>query len=251
MANKKLPKNNKMSKAEQDRITNRILAVFSLCLVGVMALWWVYNLLSNTPHYMLALRIISGARWVGVAAAAGSLALLLSDQKSGRNPGRLLSGRNLLVVSVVFTVMAVCVHLDPVRAVRVFYAILPALAIYYLIYHSYQPEFFIITGDCGVAALLLLLVRLSNGGRMAIAAAALAVVLAAAEIWYASKRLRGSKLPAGFGPQAFPVIAATAAVMAALVVIGMLAGAGTVFYLLCTVAAYAFVLAVYYTVKLM
>lgn len=236
---------------QQDYVTNKILAVFSLCLFGVMALWYVNNLLFHSPKFMLGLQILDVARWVGVALVVASIAVMVLDRQAGRGAYRLLSGQNLLVASVLFTVVVTLVDLDPTRMIKLFYGVLPALAIYYLIYHSYQPEFFLVATDCGVGAALLLGVRLSQGGAVAYLAAGIAVVLAAAQIVAAKKRLSGSKLPAGFGPRAWMVVSVTAAVMAVLVVAGALLGPARVFYLLCAAAAYLFILAVYYTVKLM
>lgn len=250
MADKKVPNKMKNTK-EQDYITNKILAVFSLCLFGVMALWYVNNLLFHGPRFMLGLQILDVARWVGVALVVFSLIVLLLDRKYERGAYRLLAGQNLLVVSVLFTVVVILVDMDPLRMIKLFYGVLPALAVYYLIYHSYQPEFFLVATDCGVAAALLLGVRLSDGGPVGYVAAALAVVLAVAQMVYAKQRLSGSKLPAGFGPKAWIVISVTAAVMAVLVIAGAVLGPARVFYLLCAAAAYLFILAVYYTVKLM
>lgn len=243
-----MPKKNTQ---EQDYITNKILAVFTICLIGVMALWYVNNLLFYTPNYMLGLKILDVARVAGIVMVIGSIIVFVMDQKQGRSAHRLLSGRNLIVFSVIFTLMATLVDMYPMQAIKAFYAILPALAVYYLIYHSYQPEFFLVATDCGVAAALLLGVRLAHGGKAGYAAAALAVVLAGAQILHAKRHLTGSKLPAGFGANAYVVVSATSLIMALLVIIGAFAGAAAVFYLLCAVAAYVFVLAVYYTVKLM
>ena len=82
-------------------------------------------------------------------------------------------------------------------------------------------------------------------------AAAAAVVLAFLQLWGARKRLSGSALPAGFGPHSFQVIAVTTVLMAVMVILGAVLGQTSVFYLLCVSAAYLFILAVYYTVKLM
>lgn len=236
---------------EQDYITNKILAVFSLCLFGVMALWYVNNLLFHSPKFMLGLRILDVARWAGVVLVAAAVVLLVMERRREPQPYKLVNGRNLLVVAVLFTVMVVLVDMDPLRMIKLFYGILPALAVYYLVYHSYQPEFFLITTDVGVAAALLVGVRLAKGGSAGYVAAGLAVVLAAVQVYMAKTKLSGSRLPAGFGPNAWMVISATAAVMAVLVIAGALLGPTKVFYLLCIAAAYLFVLAVYYTVKLM
>lgn len=235
---------------EQDAVTNKILTVFSLCLFGLMGLWYV-NTLLRSNNFMIGLRIFSVGRWVGVALVIISILLMLDDQKKGRSPYRLLTGRNLLVVSVIFTVLMILLNQDPVRMIKLCYGLLPAIAIYYLIYHSYQPEFFVVTSDVAIGGALLVGIRMAGGGTVGYIAAVAAVVLAALQIWRVKPRLTGAKLPAGFGPHSFTVISVTAVLMAILVVLGGVLGAAKVFYLLCAAAAYLFILAVYYTVKLM
>ena len=235
---------------EQDYVTNKILAVFSLCLFGVMGLWYVNSLLRSN-NFLIGLRIFSVMRWIGLALVIGSAAVMMMDQKNGRSSKRLFAGRNLLVASVLFTLLAFLLDRDPVRMIKLCYGLLPALAIYYLIYHSYQPEFFTVATDVGVGAALLIGIRLAHGGVIGYVAAAVAVVLAFLQLWGARKRLSGSALPAGFGPHSFQVIAVTTVLMAVMVILGAVLGQTSVFYLLCVSAAYLFILAVYYTVKLM
>lgn len=235
---------------EQDYITNKILTVFSLCLFGLMGLWYV-NTLLRSSSFMIGMRILSVGRWVGVVLVIASILLMLDDQKKGRSVSRLLAGRNILVVSVIFTLLMILLYQDPVRMIKLCYGLLPAIAIYYLIYHSYQPEFFMVTTDVIVGGALLVGIRMVHSGVIGYFAAAAAVVLAALQIWRIKPRLTGSKLPAGFGPHSFTVISVTAVLMAVLVVLGGVLGSAKVFYLLCAAAAYLFILAVYYTVKLM
>ena len=136
---------------EQDYVTNKILAVFSLCLFGVMGLWYVNSLLRSN-NFLIGLRIFSVMRWIGLALVIGSAAVMMMDQKNGRSSKRLFAGRNLLVASVLFTLLAFLLDRDPVRMIKLCYGLLPALAIYYLIYHSYQPEFFTVATDVGIGA---------------------------------------------------------------------------------------------------
>ncbi|MCI8855872.1 MAG: hypothetical protein HFH26_04900 [Clostridiaceae bacterium] len=235
---------------EQDYVTNKILAVFSLCLFGVMGLWYVNSLLRSN-NFLIGLRIFSVMRWIGLALVIGSAAVMMMDQKNGRSSKRLFAGRNLLVASVLFTLLAFLLDRDPVRMIKLCYGLLPALAIYYLIYHSYQPEFFTVATDVGIGAALLIGIRMADGGMVGYAAAGLGILLAGARLLSTRRKLAGGKLPAGFGPHSYPVISVTAVLMAALVIAGALLGPASIFYLLCASAAYVFILAVYYTVKLM
>ena len=200
---------------------------------------------------MAGVRILSVGRWVGVALVILSILLMLYDQKKERGAYRLLSGRNLLVVSVIFTVLMILLNRDSVRMIKLCYGLLPAIAIYYLIYHSYQPEFFLVTTDAVIGVALLVGIRMAGSTAVGYFAVILAAALAGLQIWYLRKRLSGGKLPAGFGPHAFVVTSVTALLMLLLVVLGAMFGAAKVFYLLCAAAAYLFILAVYYTVKLM
>lgn len=235
---------------EQDYITNKILTVFSLCLFGLMGLWYV-NTLLRSNNFMIGLRIFSVGRWVGVALVIVSILLMLDDQKKGRSANRLLAGRNILVVSVIFTVLMILLNQDPVRMIKLCYGLLPAIAIYYLIYHSYQPEFFMVTTDVVIGGALLVGIRMVHNDIIGYFAVVVAAALAGLQIWHLRKRMAGGKLPAGFGPHSLTVTSVTAVLMVVLVVLGVTLGSAKVFYLLCAAAAYLFILAVYYTVKLM
>ena len=72
---------------EQDYVTNKILAVFSLCLFGVMGLWYVNSLLRSN-NFLIGLRIFSVMRWIGLALVIWSAAVMMMDQKNGRSSKR-------------------------------------------------------------------------------------------------------------------------------------------------------------------
>ena len=67
------------------------------------------------------------------------------------------------------------------QPIKILYVVLPVLAVYYLVYHSYAPEFFVIAADCGMAIGLMWLIHRalvsSNFGWMAYAAVGAAVCL--------------------------------------------------------------------------
>lgn len=46
-----------------------------------------------------------------------------------------------------------------IAPIKALYVILPVLAVFYLVYHSYSTEFFVITVDCGAALGMMWLVH--------------------------------------------------------------------------------------------
>ena len=140
--------------------------------------------------------------------------------------------------------------------------VLPVLAVYYLVYHSYAPEFFLIAVDTGVGVAAMLVIHRAlvsaNHTWMSTVAVAGTAVLALIQIGVtASLRrkkgkftFRGSKIDTRFSKNAYLMLTITPIVMVALTAVVVLA-ASHVMIALGAAAAYLFITAVYYTVKLM
>lgn len=249
---------------KEDYITNKVLAVFSICLTGVLVLMALRRLIDFGTTFLLGmtvLRVLIGLSAVG--AAGGVLMMLREKKRDVDNTYRILTGCNVLVVCVAALVMLALIHRYGVPIFKVFYVLLPVLAVYYLIYHSYQPEFCVISANCGVAIALLLIVRRAqisaNVQYLAWVAAAVCIVLGAVQIALTMQvKKNGGKLKLGktkrsfvFSHNAYRMLMVTPVVMAALVLVGAALGVNVALYALFAVAGYLFVTAVYYTVKMM
>ena len=142
--------------SEEEYTTNKVLTVFSVCLLGVLVLMILQRLLNYGSTWATGMVVTKVLLGVGVLGVIWSL-FLFAQEKSGKRSGknRIVCGRNALLVSLVMIViMAAILYIGP-APVKALYVLLPVLAVYYLVYHSYQREFFVIAADCGAAVALM------------------------------------------------------------------------------------------------
>lgn len=256
MAAKQMPEKNNN---RNDYITNKVLTVFSVCLLGVLGLMALNNMLNYSMHWQTALTIIQVMRIVGVLVAAVGLLWMLSERKKGKDTRyKIVCGRSVLILGVVMAVLFCVVNWNPNDAIKACYVLLPGFAFYYLIFHSYQPEFFVIAVDCGLAAGAVALSLTAMGAGLRYALLALVIVLFAVQVFGVSRvksgkgklQLGGRKFAFEFSHNAYLMMFITPAVMAVITVVGMLAAGRISLAALIAAGVYFFVTAVYYTVKL-
>lgn len=249
--------------SEEEYTTNKVLTVFSICLLGVLVLMVLQRLLSYGNTWatgMLVSRILLG---VGVAGVIWGVVLRMREAAGKRKAlRRIICGRNVLIASVVLVLAMAAVLYMGTGPIKVLYVLLPVLAVCYLVYHSYAREFFVITVDTGVAVGLMWVIHRamdsSSLGWMAYAALSAAVVLAVIQIAYVSSLrgkngkivCRGKKIDLQFSRNAYTMLMVTPALMALLTVAVWFVPA-YMLILMGAAAAYLFITAVYYTVKLM
>ncbi|MGI6182255.1 MAG: hypothetical protein ACOYIE_09300, partial [Agathobaculum sp.] len=183
--------------SEDEYTTNKVLTVFSVCLLGVLVLMIVQRLLDYTNTWRTGMIVVKALFGVGVLGVIWAVCLFVREHAGKRDAARhIVCGRNVLIASVILTGCMMVVHSIGTQPIKVFYVLLPVLAVYYLIYHSYAPEFFTIAVDCGIAGALIWIARRAAAsasyGKLAWAALAAAVVLAAAQLICVSV-LRGRK----------------------------------------------------------
>lgn len=241
----------------KDYITNKVLVVFSVCLLGVLALMFLNNILANTTHVMAGLRVLSAGKYVGLVIALIGAALIFRERKKNIDVSyKLLRGRTLVIFGIVLFVMFLLLYRYADSAFKACYILLPAFAFYYLVFHSYQPEFVVIATDCGVGAILAYLAGTNAFGSFAYALLAVAVVLAVAQLVLVL-RVKGAagKLALGgkeyafkFSKNAYLMMQLGAVALAVIVAAGVFAG--STLLALGIAAALFIVTGVYYTVKL-
>ena len=249
--------------SQEEYTTNKVLTVFSVCLLGVLVLMILQRLLDYANTWRAGMLM---QKCLLVLGAAGVLwgVWMFWREKTGKRPTarRILCSRNVLIVSVVLVIAMSVIGFYGSSPIKVLYVILPVLAVYYLIYHSYAPEFFAIAVNCGLALGLVWVVRQAqvsvNHANLAYATAAVMAAIALIEV-ICVLALRGKKGKFRFNgrdidwklsPNAYTMLVFTPVVMAAVVIAAaLLPSAG----LICmgVTAGYVFVTAVYYTVKLM
>ena len=239
--------------SQEEYTTNKVLAVFSVCLLGVLVLMILERLLgySNTwKTGVLVTRVLLG---VGIVGAAAGI-IMLGQEHAGKRSSvrRIVCGRNMLIASIVAIVFLTAINYYGTMPIKAMYVVLPVLAVYYLVYHSYAPEFFLIAVDTGVGVAAMLVIHRAlvsaNHTWMSTVAVAGTAVLALIQIAVTAslRRKKGKQ----FSKNAYLMLTITPIVMVALTAVVVLA-ASHVMIALGAAAAYLFITAVYYTVKLM
>ena len=247
--------------SQEEYTTNKVLAVFSVCLLGVLVLMILERLLgySNTwKTGVLVTRVLLG---VGIVGAVAGI-IMLGQEHAGKRSSVRRIVCNMLIASIVAIVFLTAINYYGTMPIKAMYVVLPVLAVYYLVYHSYAPEFFLIAVDTGVGVAAMLVIHRAlvsaNHTWMSTVAVAGTAVLALIQIGVtASLRrkkgkftFRGSKIDTRFSKNAYLMLTITPIVMVALTAVVVLA-ASHVMIALGAAAAYLFITAVYYTVKLM
>ena len=249
--------------SEEEYTTNKVLTVFSVCLLGVLVLMILQRLLNYGSTFMIGLIVTRILLAIGIIGVVGGL-VMLGMERTGRRNGsrRIICGRNLLIASVVMTVCMSAISYIGIAPIKALYVILPVLAVFYLVYHSYSTEFFVITVDCGAALGMMWLVHRalvsSNFTWMAYAVLIAAAVLTVAQIAVVNSvrgrqgkaKNTGKKAEARFSSNAFLMMTVTPILMTVLTAVVLFAPAHML-VVMGAAAAYLFVTAVYYTVKLM
>ena len=196
--------------------------------------------------------------YVALAAAVVSAVWAWKIQKQGE--------RRLLPHACVLFFLALGVSCFVIRkfkgsGVQLLQVAVPVIAVLALIYYLYQREFFCITGLSGLGILALWMYRRSNGGHLVLLyayLAALAIVLLAGVLLTRMLQKEDGVLRwAGREFRLFPrgsnyaTLYATCALIAACVIAAFLLGASAAYYILLILVVWIFIMAVYYTVKLM
>lgn len=249
---------------QRDYITNKVLSVFTLCLLGVLLLMLLYRIAAYGNTYLLGRRITEVICGLGVLGVIWGILKTMSERKRNQDMRfRLLRGSHIIVTfAAVILCMAAVLVFGP-EVIKLLYIILPAIAVYYLIFHSYPREFFVISVDCGLLAMLLYVVRRALASTshhwvawLVAAAAVVLCLIQCAGVFYIKKHgcrgLVDGQMTELFNEgNAHAMMLVTGVVLAVLPIAAAALGAQIAYYLIFVALAYLFVTAVYYTVKMM
>lgn len=248
----------------EEYITNKILAVFSVCIVYVISLTILARMLDTGNLWSTGVLISKICSGVGIAIALIGALKISNERKNKIDVSmKVLRGRNILIAGILLAVMMMAVSMVGKSAISVYYVVVPVIAVAYLIFHSYPREFFVVAIDSAVTIAMLYIIRIaqnsSNYSYLAYVVAVAVVVLAYLQNNFLSKAYKaGVKgLVDGIETKLFAekhamlIMKVTSIVMAAIVILGVLLGSGIAYYLIFVTIAYFFVCAVYYTVKML
>lgn len=243
-----------------DYITNKVLLVFSGCLLGVLGLMFLNNVLGYSLYWQIGLTAIQILRVVGIVFAVIGLIIMLVERKRGIDKSyRVLKGSTLLVFGIALAVVFSIVGYNAVSGIHFLYVALPAYAFAYLIYHSYQPEFFMIAMDCAAAAGAIAISQTATGEGYEKPLLAVVLVLFILQIIGVAKvKSDLGRIHLGhkrryvfdFSRNAYIMMFLTPVIMAVVAAAGLMMDGRMPFGCMVAAGAYFFITAVYYTVKL-
>ncbi|MCL2083955.1 MAG: hypothetical protein FWH06_01690 [Oscillospiraceae bacterium] len=245
-------------KQKEEELTNRILLVFGLSLAALLLLMLLNRLLiADNGRHMIT--VSYGCLFAALTIAAASLAgLIYMAVLWKRSPGSVWVGRLLHITSIalLFAGALALIYRNQYEVFPLLYVVLISVAVLYLVYNIYQRDFFVQAVVTGCAALTLYgfsrLLGKSMLSYIGYGAATLLLIGALGVTYYISRRrgmLGGLRLlPANAN---FPLMYVTYLALNAALLAALLIGAAFSFWAMIGVLGYLFVLAVYYTVKLM
>lgn len=240
----------------KDLITNRVLTIFSLCMVGIFMLMYLNSLL-NSINYMVGLTVANVVRIVALlaAVAGGAMWVRESRMKIDTN-NKLLRFHHLCVAGVLIFVMMSVIPTYGLSMFPLCYGALIGVGFLFLIFHSYPWEYFIVAANCIVAAGFLAVATSSVLSSFAGIAIVLAAILAAAQSTLIYKMMTnkgelvlfGKEIHHKFPKKAYQMMMVVPIALFALVLVGAFAGTIAAYVAFGVIAALFFGAGVYYTV---
>ncbi len=258
--------NKKTDRLREDFATNRVLAVFSYAVLLILGLMLAYRGYMSVDTMFFTQKALYVVAALG---AVGAVAGLCWGIFGAKRPYKVLTGWS---VAGGCAILAICAFVGAYAAqsgVKLMYVFVPIVSVLVLIYFLYARDFFAISAVCACTAVLVWLISRSVGdgfiwstgfyfGRAAKLSIVAFVLLAAYTVGlYLLKKNGGMLKLGGKTLEVFPagtkyrLSFITAAVSAISILAGFILGATVAYYLVFAVVAYLFVLAVYYTVKML
>lgn len=248
---------------KEDVVLNRVLVWFGAAVVAELVLLLLnrYYINYTTSEIEFAKGLLNAFPIIiGVAAAATAACAVWTylNWKGGKS--RLVSSI-LAWICGALLVISVVTYLFYASGVQFLCGAVPVAAVLALVFYLYQHEFFAVTVLSALGILGLWIFRRSGGGHQAVvygymAILAVALVLAVLACRSMQKgggvlEISGKKLHLFSRNTAYGMIYATCALVAVVLIAAFVLGSSAAYYLIFAMVAWLFVMAVYYTVKLM
>lgn len=246
-------------KKREEELTNRILVVFCVSLLTLLGVMFLYRIML-VPKRLLIVKDVSFIFGI-IFAALGAVSIVAAIQKYVKRSVDYWAGRLAVlgVICFVYSGIMLLIHYRSFSAFRILYVALPVMSFLYLIYNIYQRDFFwqcIVVGCAGgtlYAFSRWLHYKPWQPVVHVVYITAIVLLVAGLVATFALKK-SGGKL---FGLRLFSddanyrLMFSTFVLMLLAIVLVLLIGSGVAFWMMVGVFAYLFILAVYYTIKLM
>ena len=251
--------------AESDYVTNKVLTVFAGDILLMAFSAYLRKGLSYASSFPTAYWVARASEWAGLILAAAGIVIHGRQLARGSYNGKtLFNGVGLLMLGLPLSLCGyLMLDFGPESAMHALYLLIPAAAILYLVYAVYPREFFTLAAAMTADAVLLWLVAksaVSNSfaDKTWLFFALGLAVCAGLEGLYLGSRKEGGQIKMGkfvlrlFDRQTkHALVAGVAGGSAALLAASFLLGGGLGYYAVYAMAAALFVMAVYYTVRMM
>lgn len=167
MANNK-PKKEITETMKKDYVTNKLLLVFTFAFALLLFFANVGRMMKNITTFVLAWNITKIVSYFGAGLfVVGIVMLIVEKSKNINTKYRLLSGKNVSLASAVIAISAAALAIvfSP-EMLTLLYIFIPALVVLYIVYYSYQREFFMtaLVSILGGVGIWLLMSDLVNTG---------------------------------------------------------------------------------------
>lgn len=250
---------------KEDVILNRVLIWFGAAVVAELVLLllnrYYINVTTAPGEIEFAGALLKA--WpaiIGVTAAATVVCLLWAIFWAKGGKRTTLPGVLTGIFLAALVISAVTYRFYD-TGVQFLCGVVPAAAVLALVYYLYQHEFFTVTVLSALGLLGLWLFRRAGGAHQTLVYAyvvVLAVVLVATVVLCRSASANGGTLSLGGKKRqlfqrstSYGMIYLTCAIVAVAVAAALVLGTGAAYYLIFALVAWIFIMAVYYTVKLM
>jgi len=253
------PKKEITETMKKDYVTNKLLLVFTFAFALLLLFANIGRMMKNNTTFMAGWNLAKIFTGVAIVAFVVGIVMMIVERAKKRDVKyRLLSGKNVAIVSAVCAISGAALSLifSP-DMLMLLYVFIPALVVLYIIYYSYPREFFMIALSSIVsgAGIWLLISDLVNAGDMVVLAIA-AVVVAALLIFTIVAQIRKGKLMlfgrevSFFKSDAKYALLYLTYVLCLLLIAAAFLAADLALYFIFGLVAYILITGIYYTVKL-
>lgn len=261
---KKETANKESANKARDYVTNKLLSVFTIAFAVIIGLMSISRMMRRTDTFRAAFEGIQVFAWImlGITVVVGITAIVLRirgiDSKY-----RLLSSKNIAVVcgfiTICYGALAMAFGDD---MLRVLYVFVPTVAALYILFHTYQRDFFYIATVSGFGAIgIWLMGRALRGGPgaskvwiliglMFAILAILAVITVVIQLNH-GKISAKSKIELLENGTNYALLYITYVVVSALIALTWILAGAMLYYFIFALLGYLVFVGIYYTIKLL
>lgn len=249
----------------QDYVTNKLLSVFTIAFVLIIALMSVSRMMRQIDTYMIAFRGVGILAWALLALTALFAGVAIYGKVNGRTNEkyRLLTAGNIACVlgfaTICFGLLALAFN-DSM--LRILYVLVPSVTVLYIIFHTYPSDFFALSAVCGFGAIGLWLMGSGMSGSIGsnkvwlvigllLAFIAVATVLTIVIQANGGALCRSGKFRVFKNEARYALLYVTYALIAVLTALTWIFAGAMMYYFVLGLLAYLVAVGIYYTIKMM